>query len=68
MVCMSAPVLTFVNYTKEFLLETDAFKEGLGAVLSTKQADGQYHLDAYGSWALTAHEKTTTPPSLSSWC
>ena len=29
-VCMSAPVLAFANYTKEFLLETNASKEGLG--------------------------------------
>ena len=27
---MSAPVLVFMDYTKEFLLETDASKEGLG--------------------------------------
>ena len=26
-------------------------------VLSPKQADGHYHLVAYGSWALTAHKK-----------
>ena len=38
--CMGAPVLAFVNYTKEFLLETDASKDGLGAVLSQKQVDG----------------------------
>ena len=38
--CMSTPILAFANYTKEFLLETDASKEGLGAVLSQKQADG----------------------------
>ena len=38
-VCMSTPVLAFANYTKEFLLETDASKEGLGAVLSQKQVD-----------------------------
>ena len=55
--CMSSPVLAFANYTKDFLLKTDASKEGLGAVLSQKQADGHYHLVAYGSWALTAHEK-----------
>ena len=39
-VCMSAPILAFANYTKEFLLETDASKEGLQAVLSQKQVDG----------------------------
>ena len=48
-VCMSAPVLAFANYTKEFLLETDASKEGLGAVLSQKQADGQYQPVTYGN-------------------
>ena len=36
---MTTPVLAFANYTKPFLLETDAFKDGLGAVLSQKQAD-----------------------------
>ena len=47
--CMSSPVLAFANYTKDFLLEMDASKEGLGAALSQKQADGHYHLVAYGS-------------------
>ena len=55
--CMNSPVLAFTDYTKDFLLETDASKEGLGAVLSQKQEDGQFHLVAYGSWALTTHEK-----------
>ena len=56
-VCMSAPVLAFADYTKEFILETNASKEGLGAVLSPKQADGWYHPVTYGSQALTAHKK-----------
>ena len=37
--CMSTPVLAFVDYTKDFLLKTDAPKEGLGVVLSQKQAE-----------------------------
>ena len=56
-VCMSSPVLAFADYTKDFLLKMDTSKEGLGAVLSQKQADGWFHPVAYGSWALTAHEK-----------
>ena len=54
---MTSPVLSFANYTKDFLLKTDASKEGLGAVLSQKQVDRHFHLVAYGRWALMAHEK-----------
>ena len=54
--CMSSPVLAFADYTMDFLLETNASKEGLGAVLCQKQEDGQFHPVAYGSWALTTHE------------
>ena len=54
---MCSPVQAFANYTKDFLLKTDTSKEGLRAVLSQKQAVGSYHLVAYGSQALTAHEK-----------
>ena len=54
---MNSPVLAFTDYTKDFLLKTDASKEGLGAVLSQKQEDGWFHPVAYGSRALTMHEK-----------
>ena len=54
---MQSPVLAFADYTKDFLLETDASKEGLGAVLCQKQEDGWFHLVAYGSQVLTTHEK-----------
>ena len=54
---MSSPVLAFTNYRKDFLLKMDASKEGLGAVLSQKPVNGHFRLVAYGSWALTAHEK-----------
>ena len=55
--CMTSTVLAFTDYTKDCLLKTDASREGLGAVLSQKQVDGQFHPVVYGSWALTAHEK-----------
>ena len=55
--CMNTPVLAFANYTKEFLLETDASKQGLGAIFSQKQEDGRFHPVAYSSQALTIHEK-----------
>ena len=54
---MSSPILAFADYREDFLLKTDTSKEELGVVLSQKQADRHYHLVAYGSWALTAHEK-----------
>ena len=54
---MNSPVLAFADYTKDFLLEMDASKEGLGAVLSQKQEDGWFHPVAYGSQALATHEK-----------
>ena len=55
--CMNSPVLAFANYTKDFLLKTDASKEGLGAVLSWKQEGGWLHLVAFDSQALSTHEK-----------
>ena len=53
----SAPVLVFPDFDKPFLLETDASKEGLGAVLSQKQSDGWYHPVVFGSRSLTQSEK-----------
>ena len=55
--CMTTLILAFADYIKPFLLETDATKEVLGAVLSQKQVDGQYNPVTYGSRALTPHEK-----------
>ena len=53
----SMPILVFPDFDKPFLLETDASKEGLGAVLSQKQGDGCYHQVAFGSCSLTPSEK-----------
>jgi len=51
------PVLVFADCEKPFLLETDASKEALGAVLSQKQADGKYHPVAYASRTTNGAEK-----------
>ena len=51
------PILVFADYTKPFLLETNASKDGLGTVLSQKQTDRWYHPMAYGSRSLTPHKK-----------
>ena len=56
-VCMMAQVLAFADYTKPFLLETDASKDRLGAVLSQHQTDRLYYPVTYSSRALTLHEK-----------
>ena len=45
----------------------DASKEGLGAVLSQKQEDGQFHLVAFGGQALTTHEKNYHSTKLESF-
>ena len=49
---MSAPVLAYPDPNREYLLEMDALRLGLGAVMFQKQSDGKYHLVAFGSRAL----------------
>ena len=50
--CATAPVLAFADLKKPFLLETDASKYGLCAILQQVQEDGKYHPVAYKSHAL----------------
>ena len=38
--CMSAPILAFTDYTKDFLLKMDASKEGLGGELPKNKQMG----------------------------
>ena len=49
MKCMTVPVLVFTDFKKPFRLETDASKEGLGAILLQELDDGQYHPVAFAN-------------------
>ena len=53
---MSVPVLADPDPNKEYLLEMDASKLGLGSMLSQKQSDGRYHPVAFESRALHGAE------------
>ena len=55
--CM-APVLGYPNFTREFILETDASLKGLGTVLSQQQKDGSVHVIAYASRSLHPSERS----------
>ena len=55
-VCLEPHVLAFADFDKPFFLKTDVSKLGLGAVLSQKQHDGQYHPVTYVSQSPTIHE------------
>lgn len=55
----TAPILAYPRFGagEEFVLETDASLEGLGAVLGQVQEDGHVHPIAYASRSLQLHEK-----------
>ena len=45
----TAPVLGYPDFTREFILETDASLKGLGTILSQQQKDGSIRVIAYVS-------------------
>ena len=45
----TAPVLSYPDFTREFILETDASLKSLGTVLSQQQKDGSILVKAYAS-------------------
>ena len=53
----SAPVLAYPDFSKQFILDTDASDIGIGAVLSQFDDEGREHPIAYGSRLLTKAER-----------
>ena len=56
-ICSESPVLAYADYTKPFVLHTDASTIGLGAVLYQKQEDGKERVIAYASRNLNKAER-----------
>ena len=55
---VTTPVLGYPDTNREFMLETDASLQGLGAVLSQQDETGKLHVTAYASQALHPPERS----------
>ena len=53
----SAPILTLPNWSRSFMLDTDASDTGIGAVLSQLQEEGSECVVAYASRVLSKQER-----------
>ena len=56
-ICSESPLLAYADYTKPFVLHTDASTTGLGMVLYQKQEDGKERVIAYASHTLNKSEQ-----------
>ena len=54
---INAPILAIVDFTRSFILQVDASKFGIGAVLAQKDDQGREHVVMYGSNALTDSQR-----------
>ena len=54
---VNAPLLVYPDFTKDFVLETDASGSGLGAVLAQEQENGLIAPIAFASRTLQKHEQ-----------
>ena len=54
----SAPILAYPNYSRKFVLETDASLKGLGAVLTQEDDDGNFRVISYASRTLKPYERS----------
>ena len=54
----TSPVLGYPNFTREFILETDASLNGLGNILSQQDKDRNIHVIAYASRSLCPSERS----------
>ena len=53
---MKAPILARPDYSKRFIVETNALDQAIGAILSQIQDDGKVHPVAYYSHTLNDAE------------
>ena len=57
---VTAPLLCYPDFSRDFTLETDASRQGLGAILSQYQDDYKLHPVAYASCSISPTEALET--------